>query len=284
MMESMEAATAFQALSQETRVRLLRLLAHAGAGGLRAGELQARLAVPASTLSFHLAALAQAGLLRSRKRGRTVTYAVSGSGLRDLLGYVAETCCAGRPGLRHDLARLLPDEETEQPTMTAAFNVLFLCTHNSARSIMAEAILEKAGRGRFRAYSAGSDPVPELHPEVVETLRRVGHDTERLHSKSWNEFTGTAAPRMDFIIALCDTTTGQVCPEFDGWALTASWPLPDPAKFTGSASERGVLVNQLYSMLRRRLDIFCSLPFERLDRMALKARLDEIGYSTPTLA
>ena len=119
--------------------------------------------------------------------------------------------------------------------MTAAFNVLFLCTHNSARSIMAEALLDKIGKGKFRAYSAGSDPGPGPMPEVLERLTVLGHDVSRLRSKSWNEFTGPDAPRMDFVIALCDTLEGQVCPDFGDTAVTAAWPLPDPAKFTGSA-------------------------------------------------
>jgi arsenate reductase len=161
--------------------------------------------------------------------------------------------------------------------MIPSFNVLFLCTRNSARSMMAEAILEKVGQGRFRAYSAGSDPAPEPMPEVIERLRTLGHDVSRLRCKSWNEFCGPDAPRMDFIIALCDVAQGQSCPEFEGTALTADWPLPDPAAFTGSPVERALLLNELYGSLRRRIEIFTSLPFAALDRIALKARLDEIG-------
>ena len=119
--------------------------------------------------------------------------------------------------------------------MTPAFNVLFLCTHNSARSIMAEAILEKHGGGRFRAYSAGSKPIAKPHGEVMDKLRVLGHVTDHLRSKSWNEFTGPDAPHMDFVITLCDTPRGQECPDFGDMAVTAAWPLPDPAKFTGSA-------------------------------------------------
>ena len=161
--------------------------------------------------------------------------------------------------------------------MAGSFNVLFVCTHNSARSIMAEAILRTAGAGRFNAYSAGSQPVAQPLPEVIEKLRSLGHDVSNLKSKSWDEFTGPNAPRMDFVIALCDTLEGQVCPDFGDIAVTAAWPLPDPAKFTGSQAERSTLLNELYSSLRRRIDIFTSLPFASLDRMAMKARLDEIG-------
>ena len=161
--------------------------------------------------------------------------------------------------------------------MTPAFNVLFLCTHNSARSIMAEAILAKIGGARFHAYSAGSDPAPSPNPEVMEKLAHLGHDTSALRSKDWQEFTGPDAPRMDFVITLCDAPHGQMCPDFGELAVTAAWPLPDPAKFGGSPVECAALLNELYASLHRRLAIFTALPFAALDRMALKARLDEIG-------
>jgi arsenate reductase len=161
--------------------------------------------------------------------------------------------------------------------MTPAFNVLFLSTHNSARSIMAEAILQKLGGGRFHAYSAGSDPIAAPLPEVIERLNVLGHDISALRSKSWNEFMGPNAPRMDFVIALCDILHGQLCPDFGELAVTGAWPLPDPAKFKGSRTERAILLNELYASLRRRIDIFTALPFASLDRMAIKARLDQIG-------
>lgn len=168
--------------------------------------------------------------------------------------------------------------------MTPAFNVLFLCTQNSARSIIAESLLEKIGGGRFNAYSAGSHPAARPMPEVIERLKTLGHDVSRLRSKSWDEFTGPSAPRMDFVIALCDTLEGQVCPDFGDRMLTAAWPLPDPAKFTGSSTERVTLLNELYAMVRRRLEAFTNLPFATLDRMALKARLDEIGDTQRVLS
>ena len=254
----------------------MRLLAAAGATGMPAGRLAAKLRVPPPTLSYHLAALENAGLVQSTRQGRQMIYAVRMFGLRGLLTFLTETCCAGHPELCGDLARLLPDDE-EDPVMTAAFNVLFLCTQNSARSIMAEAILEKVGKGRFNAYSAGSDPAPAPLPEVLEKLRTLGHDVTNLRSKSWAEFMRADAPRIDFVIALCDTPLGQQCPEFGEKAVTGAWPMPDPAKFSGSAVERSVLLNELYRGIRRRLEIFISLPFATLDRLAVKARLDEIG-------
>ena len=164
--------------------------------------------------------------------------------------------------------------------MTPTFNVLFLCTHNSARSIIAEAILERIGKGKFKAYSAGNDPAAAPMPEVLDRLKILGHDVTSLRSKSWNEFMGPAAPRMDFVITLCDRVDGQVCPEFGDRPVTAAWPFPDPAKFHGSEIEKTAFLNGLYGMIRRRLEAFSSLPFASLDRMALKGRLDELGDSS----
>ena len=275
-METADAAQGFAALAQATRLDLVRLLIAQGASGLPAGGIASRLGVPSSTLSFHLGALEQAGLVQSTRQGRQMIYAVRFKGLRDLLAFLTETCCGSRPELCGDLHRLLPDRPEEQ-IMTPAFNVLFLCTHNSARSIMAEAILDQLGQGRFRAYSAGSAPNTAPRPEVIEKLRTFGHDVSELHSKSWDEFMHQDAPRMDFVIALCDVLQGQNCPDFGDKALTASWPLPDPADFTGSAAEQGILLNELYASLKRRIGIFVSLPFSSLDRLALRARLDELG-------
>lgn len=279
-MEATDAALGFAALSQETRLQLMRLLATRGASGMAAGDLAAALRQAPSTLSFHLSALEQAGLLQSTRQGRHVIYAVRFAGLRALFSFLTETCCAGRPDLCGDLARLLPEETPEDENMTPAFNVLFLCTHNSARSQMAEVILNQIGKGKFNAYSAGSEPAPGPMAEVIEKLKALGHDVSNLRCKSWNDFAGPNAPRMDFVITLCDTLQGQHCPDFGEKPVTAAWPLPDPAKFSGTAIERATMINELYGMIRRRLDIFINLPYASLDRMALKKRLDELGDST----
>ncbi len=255
----------------------MRLLIAEGANGLPAGDIVRRLGLPNSTISFHLAALERAGLTQSTRQGRQIIHAVRIAGMRRLLGFLTETCCGGRPELCGDLARLLPPFPDEDPGMTPGFNVLFLCTHNSARSIMAEAILTKIAGARFRSYSAGSDPVAEPNAEVMAKLETLGHDIAPLRSKSWHEFAGANAPRMDFVITLCDSPHGQMCPDFGDLAVTAAWPLPDPSKFTGSDIERAALLNELYASLHRRLSIFTALPFTALDRMAIKARLDEIA-------
>ena len=142
---------------------------------------------------------------------------------------------------------------------------------------MAEAILAKYGGDRFHAYSAGSEPAEEPMPEVIDKLQALGHDVSRLHCKSWNAFTGPDAPRMDFVLTLCDTEDAQTCPDLGEKAVTAAWSLPDPAKFTGSNVERAAMLNELYASLYRRITIFINLPFAKLERMALKLRLDEIG-------
>ncbi|MEI6162735.1 MAG: metalloregulator ArsR/SmtB family transcription factor, partial [Roseococcus sp.] len=266
-METDEAAFAFAALGQATRLDLLRRLLDAGASGIAAGELAQRLAVPGSTLSFHLRALEQAGLIAATRQGRSLVYAVQFARLRALLAFLAEACCGGAPERCGDLARMLDTLTRETATMPL-FNVLFLCTHNSARSIMAEAILGKLAPGRFTAFSAGSDPSPNgPQPEVLALLETLGHDVTPLRSKSWTEFTGPEAPRMDFVLTLCDTLQGQTCPDFGETVVTGAWPLPDPSKFSGSAAERATLLNEVYAGLRRRLEAFISLPVASLDRL-----------------
>jgi protein-tyrosine-phosphatase/DNA-binding transcriptional ArsR family regulator len=282
-MESNVAASRFGALAQGTRIEVVRLLAQQGAVGLAAGEVAGRLGQAPSTLSFHLAALEQAGLVRARRRGRHVLYALHPSGLRELFDFLTETCCGGRPELCRELDRLFPANQGEAETMQPGFDVLFICTRNSARSIIAEAVLEAVGRGRFHAYSAGTEPADAPMPEVLERLRLLGHDTGRLRSKAWTEFAGPDAPRMDFVITLCDVPEGEVCPDLGERPITASWPFPDPALFMGSQIERTALLNGLYGMIRRRLEAFTNLPFASLDRLALKARLDELGNDPRTL-
>lgn len=275
-METHQATKLLSALAQDTRLDLLRLLISRGASGLAAGDIGDALGVPSSTLSFHLSALEREGLVRATRHGRRIVYAARMMTIRELLGFLTETCCGGEPDRCGDIARLLPNIEEDQG-MTPAFNVLFLCTANSARSIMAEAILTKIGGGRFRAFSAGSNPAPAPQPDVLAKLAAMGHDTALLRSKSWDEFVGPSAPRMDFVIALCDTLEGQLCPDFGDKAVTGAWPLPDPAKFHGSDAERATFLNELYASLHRRLSIFVNLPFAALDRIAVRRRLDEIG-------
>ena len=284
-MECSDAAQIFNALGQASRLEVLRLLISCGPNGLPAREISGRLAIPASTTSFHLAALERAGLIRATRQGRQIIYALRVIALRELLVFLTEACCDGRPELCGDLSAFLPPVPDESEPMTPAFNVLFLCTRNSARSIMAEAILNRFAGERFRAYSAGSNPAAAPMPEVIAKLRAVGHDTSALHSKSWCLFAGRDAPQLDFVIGLCDVLDRQTCPDFGERAVTASWSMPDPAKFAGDVAEREALLNELYAGLYRRITIFANLPFAKLDRMAVRKRLDEIGQGPlPALA
>jgi arsenate reductase len=155
--------------------------------------------------------------------------------------------------------------------------VLFLCTGNSARSILAESILNRIGRGRFRAFSAGSHPKGSVQPLALELLRERGYDTRLLRSKSWNEFAQPGAPALDFVFTVCDNAASEVCPLWPGQPLTAHWGVEDPAAFQGPEDRQRRLFQRVYLELERRIDLFTNLSLESLDRLTLKARLDEIG-------
>jgi arsenate reductase len=285
-MEEDTAIEALAALAQPTRLRAFRMLVGAGLNGIAAGEIARAEGVPHNTMSNHLALLARAGLVRSRKDGRSVIYAADLDGTRALLSFLVSDCCSEHPEICAPLLEIAELAACKHPRAAPlslpmsdrAYNVLFLCTGNSSRSIMAEAILNEIGHGRFFAYSAGSRPEARPTPEVIERLRSLGHNVAGLRSKSWTEFLAKDAPRMDFVIVLCDILDEGVCPEFGPAAVSASWPVPAPGKFSGvSPAERTTLLNELYSSLRRRIEIFTGLPFATLDRKALHARLAEIG-------
>ncbi len=157
------------------------------------------------------------------------------------------------------------------------YNVLFLCTGNSARSIMAEAILNKQGRAKFRAFSAGSQPKGAIHPYTISLLQRLGHDTAGLRSKSWNEFARPGAPEFDFVFTVCDNAAGETCPIFPGKPTTAHWGIPDPAEVRGTTAEIGVAFNDAYRMLSRRIEVFTALPIASLDGISLMNKLRDIG-------
>lgn len=160
------------------------------------------------------------------------------------------------------------------------FNVLFLCTGNSCRSIMAEAIMNRAGRGRFRAFSAGSHPKGQVNPHALTLLERMHHDTSGFRSKGWGEFSCDSnpdAPELDFVFTVCDDAAGEVCPYWPGQPMTAHWGMPDPTYATGSDAEIGLAFADAYRMLDNRIGIFMNLPMASLDKMALQKRLDAIG-------
>jgi len=157
------------------------------------------------------------------------------------------------------------------------YNVLFLCTGNSARSIIAEAILNRVGQGRFQAFSAGSRPRGRVHPDTVELLRQLHFDVSGLRSKSWSEFAASHAPQLDFVFTVCDNAAAETCPVWPGQPMTAHWGVPDPAEAKGSPAEIALAFKDAYRMLNQRIRIFVALPIRSLDRLSLQKRLREIG-------
>ena len=168
-------------------------------------------------------------------------------------------------------------------TMTdKPLNVLFLCTHNSARSIVAECIMSRLGNGRFQGYSAGSQPRGEVHPYALDLLRQLNYDTARLRSKSWEEFTAPEAPSLDFVFTVCDNAANEVCPVWPGQPISAHWGVPDPSAATGTLTEQRVAFADTHRMLYQRISIFTSLPLASLDKLSLQKHLDDIGRSAAT--
>ncbi len=163
--------------------------------------------------------------------------------------------------------------------MKEQYNVLFLCTGNSARSIIAEAILNRAGRGRFKAFSAGSQPKGKINPRTLDLLRKFNYDVSTLRSKSWTEFAKPGAPDLDFVFTVCDNAAGESCPLWPGQPITAHWGIPDPVAASGTQAEIALAFKDAYRMLNRRIDLFLALPIEKLDRLVLTTRLREIGRS-----
>ena len=159
------------------------------------------------------------------------------------------------------------------------YNVLFLCTGNSARSILAEGLLNAEGQGRFRAFSAGSYPKGIVNPFALATLKQAGLPSEGYRSKSWDEFAAAGAPAMDFVFTVCDDAAGEVCPVWPGHPVTAHWGVPDPAAVEGSGGEKAQAFRDALRMLSNRIRVFAALPFDKLDRLALKKHVDDIGHS-----
>jgi arsenate reductase (thioredoxin) len=159
------------------------------------------------------------------------------------------------------------------------YNVLFLCTHNSARSVMAECILNRLGRGKFHGFSAGSAPRGTIHPYTLDLLRNQNHEVSALRSKSWDAFAAEGAPRMDFVFTVCDDAASEVCPVWPGQPMTAHWGVPDPSKAVGNEAEKRLAFADSYRMLSQRIGVFVSLPMGSLDRLALQKRLDTIGLT-----
>jgi arsenate reductase len=172
---------------------------------------------------------------------------------------------------------VLPKTEKGFDMSDKQFNVLFLCTHNSARSVIAECVMNELGKGRFKAYSAGSQPSGRVNPYALDMLSKLGYDVSGVRSKSWDEFAAADAPVMDFVFTVCDDAANETCPYWPGQPMSAHWGLPDPSRTQGSEAETRAAFADTHRMLYQRIGIFSNLPLEALDRMSLKAKLDEIG-------
>jgi protein-tyrosine-phosphatase len=157
------------------------------------------------------------------------------------------------------------------------YNVLFLCTGNSARSTIAEAILNKVSAGKFRAYSAGSQPKGQINPHTIQLLQGLGYDTSGYRSKSWDEFVKAGEPKFDFVFTVCDNAAAEACPVWPGQPMTAHWGIPDPAEATGAPAEVALAFKEAYRMLNQRIGIFTALPLRSLGRLTLQGKLREIG-------
>jgi arsenate reductase len=274
-MDSRSQIAALSALAHPGRLAVFRLLVRRAPDVLRPGEIAEVLGFRASTLSVHLATLARAGLLRSERDGKSVLYSLDTGRVADFLGYLVDDCCRGRPDL------CLPEPATGTTRMSQEpFNILFICTGNSARSILAEAIVNDDPSGRFRAFSAGTNPAAAPNPLALDLLHNLGHDTTTLRSNDISEFTGLDAPRFDFVFTVCDNAANEECPTWPGRPVSAHWGMSDPARAEGTPAEKALAFKEAYRTLRHRLGAFMALPLDALDRLSLQNRLDAIGRET----
>jgi len=280
-MDKRKSLDALSALSQEMRLDIFRLLTRAEPVGMCAGEIGAAVEGRQNTVSTNLAILARAGLIRSVREGRSVRYFADLDGMSGLLSFLMEDCCDGNPDICSPLVRSVArTRNTREALMEGRmFNVLFLCVGNTARSIMAEAILNRWGGDKFHAYSAGSNPRGEIHPYTLDLLRQQNFDPELARSKSWDEFTGEAAPKLDFVFTLCDDAAAEACPVWPGQPITAHWGLPDPLTAAGTEAERRLAFADAFRMLNNRISIFVNLPLARIDQLSLQTQLDDIGQT-----
>lgn len=273
-MEKRIATQAFATLGHPDRLAVFRLLMRFAPRGVRPTEIVEALGLKTNTLSHHLADLTSAGLVQVERQGRSLFYSVDLDTTEGLIGYLALDVGRARP----DLLSSLTSSDKETLTMgDKTCNVLFICSGNSARSLFAETLLRDLGRGKFIAFSAGTQPGTSPNPFALEVLERNGHDTSVLRSKDISEFQRPGAPVMDFVFTVCDTAAAEECPPWQGQPITGHWGLPDPVKAIGTDAEKALVFAQTYGALRRRVSAFVELPFTSLDRLSLQSRVDAIG-------
>ncbi|HBD89181.1 MAG: ArsR family transcriptional regulator [Rhodobacteraceae bacterium GWE1_64_9] len=272
-MEINAATQAFAALGHPGRLSVFRMIMRMAPQGARPTEIAEALGMKQNTLSHYLSDLESAGLICSARQGRSLFYSADLGRMGALVGYLIADCCRGRPDLCSAFNMPALGRAMDQKT----FNVLFICSGNSARSIFAEAILRDLGGAMFHAYSAGTRPNTELNPFALDVLARNGHDIGALRSKHLSEFQGEGAPVMDFVFTVCDTAAAEECPPWPGQPISGHWGLPDPVKAAGTDAEKALVFAQTYGALRRRIAAFTALPFAQLDRIALQRGVDAIA-------
>lgn len=257
---------------------MFRLLMRRCPDELPAGEIAEALDFKASTASVYLSALTQAGLISQRRDGTRLLYAINLDAAREVVAGLFVDCCRGRadlcPPQFSDLLRSI------SPMTDKKFNVLFVCTGNSARSIFAETILRDKVGDTFIAYSAGTAHRSELNPFAVELLKSKGHDVSLLRSKNIEEFQGVDAPRMNFVFTVCDRAANEECPTWPDQPVSGHWGMPDPVKAEGTDAAKRLAFHQTYGALHNRIMAFSALPFENLDRGSLQKHVDQIGKET----
>jgi protein-tyrosine-phosphatase/DNA-binding transcriptional ArsR family regulator len=284
-MEQNRVIHAFATLGHPGRMAVFRLVMRFAPQGVRPTEIAEALGMKQNTLSHHLADLAASGLVQVTRVGRSLYYAVDLDTTEGLIGYLALDVGRARPDLLAPLFSAPKDTAQMDRTLPDTdFDVLFICSGNSARSIFAEALLRDLGKGKFQAFSAGTRPNTELNPFALEILKRNGHDISGLRSKHLSEFQQPGSIVMDFVFTVCDTAAAEECPPWPGQPITGHWGLPDPVKATGTDAEKALVFAQTYAALRRRIMTFVELPFESLSRMSLQSHVDAIGSDAQTKA
>ena len=258
------------ALGHPQRMALFRLLMRRYPQAVPAGELARALGLKASTLSVYLSALAGVGLIGKSRRGTSLHYRVEMQAAREIIDYLFLDCCRGRP-------QLCPTLDVAAAAPGQRFNVIFICTGNSARSIMAEAILRDLAPDRFTAFSAGTRPAGAPHPLALAELERHGHDISGLRPKPISAFQADGGPQMDFIITVCDSAANEECAIWPGHPTSGHWGMPDPAAVSGSADDRARAFARAYAQLRARITAFASLPAITPGTPELQAHIDAIG-------
>lgn len=267
-------------LSHPQRMAVYRLLMRRCPDQVPAGEIAQALDLKASTASVYLSALTQAGLIAQKRDGTRLLYSVNLTAAREMVASIFFDCCRGRADLcPPSIASLIG---SVSPPGGRKFNVLFVCTGNSARSVLAETLLREIAGARFNAFSAGTAPRSELNPLAIEMLTAKGHDVTQLRSKNISEFLNGTTPDMDFVFTVCDRAANEDCPTWPSHPVSGHWGMPDPAKVNGTDTEKRLAFQETYGALHNRITAFTALPFATLDRAALQKRVDAIGANIIT--